>query len=200
MSETDKLIQPLKLIIMSATLRVGDFTENKNLFKTPPPVINVEARQYPVGIHFNKRTVHNYVEEVFRKVRKIHKCLPPVGILVFMAGQNEITNMVKSLRKEFSHKKENQMKGILDSENIKVQVSITNTITEVEEIEFGNEEHKFLEKKIGEIESEVDDYTESDEKGGFEEVIAKEEKNQVEDLFVLPLYSLLSTKERMNIF
>lgn len=32
---------PLKLIIMSATLRVEDFTENENLFKIPPPVINV---------------------------------------------------------------------------------------------------------------------------------------------------------------
>lgn len=33
---------PLKLIIMSATLRLSDFTENKKLFKTPPPVIKVQ--------------------------------------------------------------------------------------------------------------------------------------------------------------
>lgn len=32
---------PLRLIIMSATLRVEDFTENVRLFKTPPPVIKV---------------------------------------------------------------------------------------------------------------------------------------------------------------
>lgn len=32
---------PLKLIIMSATLRVEDFTENKKLFKETPPVIKV---------------------------------------------------------------------------------------------------------------------------------------------------------------
>lgn len=32
---------PLKLIIMSATLRVEDFTQNKKLFSTPPPVIQV---------------------------------------------------------------------------------------------------------------------------------------------------------------
>lgn len=32
---------PLKLIIMSATLRLTDFTENTRLFKTPPPVIKV---------------------------------------------------------------------------------------------------------------------------------------------------------------
>ena len=32
---------PLKLIIMSATLRVEDFTENKKLFIETPPVIKV---------------------------------------------------------------------------------------------------------------------------------------------------------------
>lgn len=32
---------PLKLIIMSATLRVEDFTDNKKLFSVTPPVIQV---------------------------------------------------------------------------------------------------------------------------------------------------------------
>ena len=32
---------PLKLLIMSATLRVEDFTQNQRLFTTPPPVIKV---------------------------------------------------------------------------------------------------------------------------------------------------------------
>lgn len=36
-----KRSDPLKLIVMSATLRVEDFVENKHLFKTPPPVIKV---------------------------------------------------------------------------------------------------------------------------------------------------------------
>lgn len=35
---------PLKLIIMSATLRVEDFTQNQRLFATPPPVIKVTPR------------------------------------------------------------------------------------------------------------------------------------------------------------
>ncbi len=38
-------IKPLRLIIMSATLRVSEFTENKFLFgKKKIPVINVENR------------------------------------------------------------------------------------------------------------------------------------------------------------
>jgi len=67
---------PLKLIIMSATLRVEDFTENKRLFKHLPPVIKVESRQYQVSIHFNKHTYDDYLAEAYRKVCKIHAKLP----------------------------------------------------------------------------------------------------------------------------
>jgi ATP-dependent RNA helicase DHX37/DHR1 len=34
-------VLPIRLIVMSATLRVEDFTLNKRLFPTPPPVIEV---------------------------------------------------------------------------------------------------------------------------------------------------------------
>lgn len=61
---------------MSATLRTGDFTENTRLFKTPPPIVKVDARQFPVTIHFNKRTNENYIKEAFSKAVKIHTKLP----------------------------------------------------------------------------------------------------------------------------
>ena len=59
---------PLKLIIMSATLRVEDFTLNTRLFAKPPPVLHIDARQYPVIIHFNKHTREDYVTEAYKKV------------------------------------------------------------------------------------------------------------------------------------
>ena len=34
-------VHPLKLIIMSATLRTEDFVANKRLFPSPPPVLQV---------------------------------------------------------------------------------------------------------------------------------------------------------------
>ena len=37
---------PLKLVIMSATLRVEDFTENQRLFKIKPPVLKVCTRSF----------------------------------------------------------------------------------------------------------------------------------------------------------
>jgi ATP-dependent RNA helicase DHX37/DHR1 len=53
----DLSIVPLKLVLMSATLRVEDFTKNKNLFPTcPPAVVLVPGRTYPVTIHHNKVT------------------------------------------------------------------------------------------------------------------------------------------------
>ncbi|XP_065192083.1 probable ATP-dependent RNA helicase DHX37 [Sycon ciliatum] len=94
---------PLKLIIMSATLRVEDFTENRHLFPTPPPVIKVGSRQFPVTVHFTKRTPNDdqYMQEAVKKVCKIHRELPEGGILVFVTGQQEINWMCSSLRRTF---------------------------------------------------------------------------------------------------
>lgn len=53
----DKSLVPLKLVIMSATLRVSDFTENTRLFpKSPPVVVTVPGRTHPVVIHHSKVT------------------------------------------------------------------------------------------------------------------------------------------------
>lgn len=65
-------IYPLKLIIMSATLRTSDFTANQRLFAKPPPVLSVPARQFPVTIHFSKHTeLHDYLGAAVRKVRLV---------------------------------------------------------------------------------------------------------------------------------
>lgn len=72
---------------MSATLRVDDFVNNPKLFKIKPPVINVESRQYPVTVHFNRRTDDDYVKEALRKTVKIHSQLPAGGILIFLTGE-----------------------------------------------------------------------------------------------------------------
>jgi ATP-dependent RNA helicase DHX37/DHR1 len=89
---------------MSATLRVSDFAENRSLFPTPPPVINVAARQHPVTIHFNRRTFSDYVTEAVKKTTKIHTRLPPGGILIFLTGQNEITGVCRKLEAKFGVK------------------------------------------------------------------------------------------------
>jgi ATP-dependent RNA helicase DHX37/DHR1 len=53
----DPSIVPLKLVLMSATLRVEDFTKNARLFPTgPPAVVTVPGRTHPVTIHHSKVT------------------------------------------------------------------------------------------------------------------------------------------------
>ncbi|KAL8137131.1 hypothetical protein V2J09_003132 [Rumex salicifolius] len=93
-------IFPLKLILMSATLKVEDFTLGERIFSKPPRVMTVETRQYKVTIHSAKRTeIFDYIGQAYKKVLSIHKNLPPGGILVFVTGQREVENLCDKLRK-----------------------------------------------------------------------------------------------------
>jgi ATP-dependent RNA helicase DHX37/DHR1 len=89
---------------MSATLRVTDFAENKTLFSSPPPIINIATRQHPVTIHFSRRTHSDYVTQAIEKTVKIHTQLPPGGILIFLTGQNEIVGVCRRLEARFGQK------------------------------------------------------------------------------------------------
>ncbi|KAK8927151.1 hypothetical protein H634G_01888 [Metarhizium anisopliae BRIP 53293] len=183
LSEEDPTIKPLKLIIMSATLRIEDLTMNSTLFPTPPPVLEVEGRQHPVTIHFARKTHHDYVEEAFRKITRGHRKLPPGGFLVFLTGRNEILQLSKRLKASFG--------GMTAAEGPKVKIAASEAPMEVEDIEFGD----------------VDDY--GDEMGGLpSDDEEDEEEFQIEEdqeaaplkMQVLPLYSLLPTREQLRVF
>ncbi|KAB2621302.1 ATP-dependent RNA helicase PB1A10.06c [Pyrus ussuriensis x Pyrus communis] len=90
----------IELVLMSATLRVEDFISGKKLFHDPPPVIEVPTRQFPVSIHFSKRTKEkDYIEQAYKKVLAIHKRLPHGGILVFVTGQREVEYLCQKLHR-----------------------------------------------------------------------------------------------------
>lgn len=179
--------KPLKLIVMSATLRVADFSENKQLFKVPPPILKVEARQYPVSVHFDKRTKFEYLEEAFKKTCKIHRKLPPGGILIFLTGQNEITSMVKRLRAEFPSRRNNYAE-----EGVTTRVS-KNVSAEVEDFDFE------VDTKSQTLDQNDDYESDDDEEEGFEETL-EEGQSEKDPLYVLPLYSLLPSKEQLKVF
>ncbi|CAN9513034.1 unnamed protein product [Ophioblennius macclurei] len=204
----NKKNMPLKLLIMSATLRVEDFTDNLKLFKTPPPVIKVDARQFPVTIHFNKRTpLEDYTGEAFHKTCKIHRMLPPGGILVFLTGQAEVHNLCRRLRNAFPFRK-------------------SNTVTEEEEDADTSEAmRKFKKAKQKKTVSlpriDLDNYSalpmdegdEDREAGVGDEDDAGSDIDLGDDptdgeakadpsipLYVLPLYSLLAPEQQAKVF
>ncbi|KAK6350728.1 putative ATP-dependent RNA helicase DHR1 [Orbilia javanica] len=190
MSKEDNSVKPLKLIIMSATLRVKDFTENNRLFTTPPPVVVSEARQHKVTNRFSLRTRHDYLEEAYKKVCKIHRRLPKGGILVFLTGKQDIYQLMQKLRRTFPL---NGGKREKDAEagGASVQILPKDAVTEVEELEFGGEDKFDLDK----AEEDEEDQEDSEIEDDYYAV-----EDSTDDLIVLPLFSLLPTSEQMKIW
>ncbi|KAL7272160.1 putative ATP-dependent RNA helicase DHR1 [Rhizina undulata] len=193
MAKEDDTMKPLKLIIMSATLRVEDFTENKTLFRIPPPLVKADARQYPVSIHFSRRTSSDYIEETFKKVCKIHRRLPAGGILVFLTGQNEINTLLRRLRTTFPFPKKGKLHPEPEAPGPEVRISAADAPVETEDVDFGD-------VAPPEIDSEDDGDSildEDDDLGHPEEMSSMDVEFP---LHVLPLYSLLPTKEQLKVF
>jgi len=191
MSQQDPSIKPLKLVIMSATLRISDFTENKNLFRnSPPPLLQAEGRQYPISIHFARKTQRDYLEEAFRKICKGHRKLPPGGMLVFVTGQNEITALSKRLRQTFASALDPNVSGP------RVQIAASEAPLETEDIDFGIYEDKDFESEDG---SEVELAGLDDDEDARDFAVG-EPMGASSAVHVLPLYSQLPTKEQLQVF
>ncbi|OMJ19804.1 putative ATP-dependent RNA helicase [Smittium culicis] len=104
---SNKLVKPLKLVIMSATLMIDEFSKNLRLFNPTPKVIKVESRQFPVCIRFNRFTPVGeaaYVNAAIKKTLQIHEKLPDGGILVFLTGQAEINYFCSEIMAQFNQK------------------------------------------------------------------------------------------------
>jgi ATP-dependent RNA helicase DHX37/DHR1 len=100
-------LRPLKLVIMSATLRIDDFTGNTRLFPPPtltPRVIHVEGRTFPVTLHHARTTAADYATATVRRTQQILDTLPPGGVLVFLTGAREVDKAVAALRSRAENK------------------------------------------------------------------------------------------------
>ncbi|XP_065089778.1 probable ATP-dependent RNA helicase kurz [Ochlerotatus camptorhynchus] len=231
--------KPLKLIIMSATMRVKDFTENRSLFSKIPPVINVESRQFPVTVHFSKTTVSDYVREAYLKTVKIHTKLPEGGILIFLTGQKEVNHVVNKLRNAFPYKGKgssvaNKVGGKSPSADVSEEEDeelqrIVNP-KKAAKLEKRKKKIKHQTESLGEMarvelpkinldnyqlpwdDAEADQREDEDEAGGnsgdemsdlesdFGEDISTSELSHNQPLWVLPLYSILSSEKQQKVF
>ncbi|XP_045770744.1 probable ATP-dependent RNA helicase kurz [Maniola jurtina] len=219
---------PLRLIIMSATLRVEDFTENTRLFKEPPPVIKVESRQFPVTTHFNKNTYSDYLKEAYKKTVKIHTRLPEGGILIFVTGQQEVNYLVRKLKASFPYRKDvdysklinkkttNEVDTALDSEPEDIESDDDEVEKEMKRIRKARRKSKKKGKTLPKI--NLDDYdmpeddgqadlvSDGDSEGHLSDSDAEEDsltpviKSCRQPLWVLPLYSMLGSAKQSRVF
>ncbi|KAL1501462.1 hypothetical protein ABEB36_006778 [Hypothenemus hampei] len=204
--------EPVKLIIMSATLRLKDFIDNPRLFKIPPPVIDVQTRQYSVTTHFNKRTEQDYLKAAYRKVVKINTTLPEGGVLIFVTGQREVNYLVRKLRKTFPLRHKDKL---LESEENEKKEETQNN--EDEEDCFDDKKKirgkrkkikvipkinlddytTFLDSTIDNLSNEEYDGQSSDEDDVFDDVTVY---RTAQPLWTLPLYSMLPTHKQQKVF
>ena len=192
MSQEDAKVRPLKLIIMSATLRVSDFTDNPNLFRNgPPPLLQAEGRQYPVSIHFARRTQRDYLEETFLKVSRGHKKLPPGGMLVFLTGQNEITVLAKRLKEAFTNTQGKHHDGH------RVRVAANEVPLETEDFDLGID--NLGSHQAGDDDDEDIHLYEDEDEEDKEFDIGDATPGSL-NIRVLPLYSQLPTKDQLLVF
>lgn len=209
-------LPPLKLVIMSATLRVTDFTNNERLFAgsncTRPNLVEVPGRTHPVTIHHNKATeVEDYEGIAFQKVCKIHRKLPSGGILLFLTGKQEIIRMTNRLRRSLCPKKKKKGKmerGGWGSEDYRGDDDVNRNDDPVGDGGDGGLRDMDDDEADGDLFQEHDDYDSSGDEppGGEEEeedtttVKDDDESNIPKKVIILPLYSLLSVTEQARVF
>lgn len=187
MSKANNDIKPLKLVIMSATLMVHAFKDNLNLFRNgAPPVVESEGRQFPVTMHFARRTHRDYVEEAFRKIKRGHQKLPPGAMLVFLTGQSEINVLAKRLKNAL-------LKEDYAQAGPKVRIAARDAPLETEDIEIGEDRivHDYS------SDNNSGPSSDSDEDEGFN---IEEMSNSPHGVLIRPLYSQLPTKEQLRVF
>ncbi|KAF1760972.1 hypothetical protein GCK72_009225 [Caenorhabditis remanei] len=212
-----KTARPLRLVIMSATLRLDDFTHKKLFPLLTPKVIKVDARQFPVTVHFEKRTPDDYISSAFRKTCRIHETLPPGAILVFVTGQNEVRQLIAKLKKRYpvvyetdkngqvlvKGTKEWKEKKAEAAKNIKLE-DFKEETPEKDELDTDDVLDADDINERGAAEA-FDDYEELENgdgdlnDGAVENTIGAPPAN-CEPLYCLPLYSLLSMGKQRRVF
>ena len=90
-----QFLKPLKVILMSATMDVDEFSNYFN----KAPVLYLEGRLYNVDVFHSLQEQTDYLFSCISTVLQIHQTTPIENndILVFMTGQEEIESMCKTL-------------------------------------------------------------------------------------------------------
>lgn len=105
-------LNPLKILVMSATLDVDSFINFFGPHQTN--VVKVPGRQYPVDILYTKEPVDDYIDAALLTILQICEEAEGDGdVLVFLPGQEEIENLSMLLRRHLLEDGERTMNDIL---------------------------------------------------------------------------------------
>ncbi|XP_052834064.1 probable ATP-dependent RNA helicase DHX37 [Octopus bimaculoides] len=172
------------------------------------PEMQIDSRQFPVTIHFNKHTpVDNYLVDVYHKACKIHLELPEGGILIFVTSQQEVRTLCHYLKHRFpynSGKTEKplkpkflQRKKPKNTKNEKLpDISLNNYSIYPEKKEVG-----LVEDNEGDVDLS-DGFAEVDDDDVMADISTEPDLGSVavEPLYVLPMYSLLPGHKQARVF
>ncbi|PVU85597.1 hypothetical protein BB559_006920 [Furculomyces boomerangus] len=108
---TEKDVEELKIIIMSATLDAEKFSKYFN----DAPVLYISGRQFPVKIFYTNEPQSDYLDSAHITVMQIHlETNPNSGdILVFLSGQEEIESLEKLISESNNQIAPNSSSGTL---------------------------------------------------------------------------------------
>uniref|UniRef100_A0A7E4VV65 RNA helicase n=1 Tax=Panagrellus redivivus TaxID=6233 RepID=A0A7E4VV65_PANRE len=202
---------PLKLIIMSATLRLTDFTQKKLFPVLTPKIVKVESRQFEVQVHFERKTPDDFVEAVYKKVCNIHEKLPDGAILVFVSGQNEVKKLIHHLSGRYPLKGKNKgghlQKKKAKAIEAKETVKLANFADQAQALLDGKTDVK-PEIPTEKVRPDIDEHgaadcdlleDDEDEETLFGGNLAPPPPG-MSPLFCLPLYSLLPSIKQQRVF
>ncbi|KAK3111277.1 putative ATP-dependent RNA helicase DHR1 [Teratosphaeriaceae sp. CCFEE 6253] len=191
---------PLKLVIMSATLRTSDLLSNPRLFRdgVVPPVVEAEGRQYPVTNHFSRRTQRDYAEEMVEKVARGHRKLPAGGMLVFLTSQEEIRAVARRLGERLGG---GSGGGVDDYEDRRGKKRRDDEFVEGEEGDEGSED----EVEITGLDPDADDddefrVAEDDDTPSHPSSEHHRERGGALKPHILPLYAALRAEDQLRVF
>lgn len=90
----ERNLKPLKLILMSATMDVDQFSTYLN----NAPVLYIEGRQHQVDVYHSLNPQSDYIHSAIQTVFQIHRLAPIThDILVFLTGQEEIDTTCRTI-------------------------------------------------------------------------------------------------------
>ncbi|KAI0757185.1 P-loop containing nucleoside triphosphate hydrolase protein [Daedaleopsis nitida] len=185
-----KNAKPLRLIIMSATLRVSDFAENKTLFSSSPPIINVPARQHPVTVHFSRRTSSDYISEAIKKTSLCRK-------LEARYGKKALEERRKS-RRSLQSRLSNLAMSLADEPNR--GVAPAHADVEAEDVDLGDSQ-RADEALAFDVDGDVDaEALDSDDENDEDNELGIDAEESDVPMHIVPLYALLPSEKQMHVF